>query len=103
MPNSSENAKLQAYIMKLENKIKELENRNIILKIEVVGNEDNTRSAFSGGRRRSARREQLTFVRKVDNASQLRSESNSPVPNDMGPSQAFSRILPSVIFLCLYS
>ncbi|CAC5419903.1 unnamed protein product [Mytilus coruscus] len=40
--NSSENAKLQAYIMKLEGKIKELENSNRILRIKVAGNVDST-------------------------------------------------------------
>ncbi|CAC5395204.1 unnamed protein product [Mytilus coruscus] len=40
--NSTENAKLQAYIMKLEGKIKELENSNRILRIKVAGNVDST-------------------------------------------------------------
>ncbi|CAG2184397.1 unnamed protein product [Mytilus edulis] len=38
--NSNENAKLQAYIMNLEAKIKELENSNRILRIKVAGNVD---------------------------------------------------------------
>ncbi|CAC5420065.1 unnamed protein product [Mytilus coruscus] len=40
--NSTENAKLQAYIMKLEGKIKELENSNRILRIKVAGSVDST-------------------------------------------------------------
>ncbi|CAC5394991.1 unnamed protein product [Mytilus coruscus] len=40
--NSTENAKLQAYIMKLEGKIKELGNSNRILRIKLAGNVDST-------------------------------------------------------------